>query len=93
MSNHTTPTVGELSPAIGQDCYVLFEQLTIACRVADVKTSYGRVRLLVTPLSGSGSQWVELGRLVRPVPPTRPDQVRESPETRLVSHVQPYPNR
>jgi hypothetical protein len=30
------------------------------------KSSYGRVRLQVTPLAGSGSQWIELSRLMRP---------------------------
>jgi hypothetical protein len=57
-------TVQQLIPAIGAVVMVRFESITVACTVCDAKNAYGRVRLLITPELGSGSQWVELERLV-----------------------------
>ena len=65
MTNRTQQTVRELTPALGATVLVRFEDLTIECNVADVKNSWGKVRLLVEPLAGKGQQWVELGRLVQ----------------------------
>jgi hypothetical protein len=31
--------------------------------VSDAKLTYGRIRLLIKPVAGSGEQWVESGRL------------------------------
>lgn len=58
------PTVNELSPQIGQIVMARFEDLVIACRVLDAKSSYGRVRIKLEPVQGMGSQWVEVSRLV-----------------------------
>jgi hypothetical protein len=63
-NNHgTRHTVRELTPAIGAQVGVRFEDLVIACKVCDAKNSYGKVRLLVVPVMGAGAQWVELSRL------------------------------
>ena len=56
-------TATMMLPAIGQTVHAAFEDLTIEVRVSDVKSSYGRVRLLVSPVSGLGSQWIEVSRL------------------------------
>jgi hypothetical protein len=32
--------------------------------VIDAKNSWGKVRVLVQPLAGTGQQWIELGRLM-----------------------------
>ena len=56
-------TANEMIPAIGQGVTVRFEDLHIHCTVRDVKSSYGRIRLLVSPVSGNGSQWVEPSRI------------------------------
>mgnify|MGYP001616050148 CR=1 len=56
-------TARQMLPAIGQSVTVRCESLHVACTVEDVKNSYGRNRLLVRPLSGSGQQWVELERV------------------------------
>jgi hypothetical protein len=56
-------TCNQMLPAVGQDVMVRFEDLTIACKVLDVKSSYGRIRLEVSPLSGTGRQWVEVSRI------------------------------
>ena len=55
----------DMQPAIGASVSVRFEDLTIACTVRNVKNSWGKPRLLVTPVSGSGGQWVELTRVIR----------------------------
>jgi hypothetical protein len=59
----TKQTVRELRPALGAEVIVRFEQLSIACVVLDAKSSYGRERLLIQPLIGCGTQWVELSRI------------------------------
>jgi len=65
MTNYRTQqTVRELTPAIGAQVTVRFEELAIECRVIDAKNSWGKVRVLVQPLAGTGQQWIELGRLM-----------------------------
>lgn len=61
-------TYNDMTPAVGQRVSVRFEELRITCQVRNVKSSYGRVRLLVAPESGSGEQWVEMSRLNPPAP-------------------------
>ena len=59
----TQNTVTQLLPAIGALVAVRMEDLTIHCRVLDVKRSWDRIRLQVQPLAGSGSQWVDISRI------------------------------
>ena len=56
-------TAKEMIPAVGQDVYVIFEEIRVACTVRDVKHVWGRVRLLVEPVGGLGKQWVEMQRV------------------------------
>ena len=63
MSNQQR-TVRELTPAIGAEVNVRFESPVIRCTVLDAKSAWGKVRLEVAPMSGTGAQWVELERLV-----------------------------
>jgi len=58
-------TATEMIPAVGHTVEVAFESITVTCRVIDVKSSWGKPRLKVVPVSGAGSQWVELPRVVR----------------------------
>lgn len=60
-------TAREMAPAIGSRVAIAsgIGDVLIDCRVIDVKTSWNQVRLLVEPISGSGSAWVELSRLRR----------------------------
>jgi hypothetical protein len=60
-----TYTVKQLNIAIGQQVAVRTEGWTIPMMVDDVKTTYGVVRIKVSPLSGQGSAWIDLGRVVR----------------------------
>ena len=63
-NGRTPSTATELIPAVGTLVSVRFESVTVACRVTDAKKSWDKVRLEVTPLQGSGSQWVELPRVI-----------------------------
>jgi hypothetical protein len=40
------------------------KSLTVDCHVIDVREAYGRVDVLITPVSGSGEQWVSTVRLI-----------------------------
>ena len=48
---------------IGKTGVLRCEYLSIDVTIADAKRSYGRTLLLVRPVSGSGEQWVEEGRV------------------------------
>lgn len=56
-------TATEMIPAVGEPVRVRFEDLWIDATVVDVKSSWGKARLLIRPVAGNGQQWVELGRL------------------------------
>ena len=56
-------TAKQMHVAIGQQVNIKMESLQVTCEVKDVKNSYGRVRLLVFPLCGSGEQWIEMSRV------------------------------
>ena len=58
-------TALDMFPAIGTRVLVRFECLQIDCTVANVKERWGQPRLLVRPITGSGEQWVEMGRVTR----------------------------
>ena len=61
-------TATEMIPEVGQRVYIRFESCRVLCVVRDVKCSYGRPRLEVTPVAGDGGQWVELSRVLETVP-------------------------
>ena len=58
--------VGQLSSAIGQHVDVRFEQLSIPCRVRDVRQVWNGEDVLVTPRVGAGEQWVSIERCAVP---------------------------
>lgn len=57
-------TVNEMKRAIGWTVMVRFETVRVACKIMDVKQSYGIPRLLITPVSGSDSQWIQMERVI-----------------------------
>lgn len=65
-SSSTPLTVVELHPAVGARVDLRAGSLLISCIVQDVKVSWGKPRFLLVPVVGSGSQWVEFSRLIRP---------------------------
>jgi len=52
-------TTKDLVQYIGKEGYVNYYDLRINIKVLDVKMAYGRTRFQITPLSGSGEEWVE----------------------------------
>jgi hypothetical protein len=38
--------------------------LSVAVRIVDCKRSYGRVRYLITPVAGTGQQWIQDGLIL-----------------------------
>ena len=48
---------------IGKTGVLGCEYLSVDITIVDAKRSYGRTLLLVRPVSGSGEQWVEEGRV------------------------------
>lgn len=62
-----TITAKDMIPALNEQVSVRFESIRVDCVVQDVKNSYGVIRLLITPIQGGGSQWVEMGRVQRRV--------------------------
>ena len=58
-------TTTEMMPVIGQIVVLRCESMEVHCKVTDVKHVWGKARLLVTPMAGTGEQWVELGRVIR----------------------------
>lgn len=48
---------------LGREATIKLGGLEIKVIISDVKTSYGRDRFLVSPVSGSGQVWVEVVKL------------------------------
>lgn len=61
-----TYTAKQLIVAVGQTVNVKVESWTVPMVVKDAKTAYGVPRVLVEPVSGEGSAWVDLSRISRP---------------------------
>ena len=45
--------------------FIQFDQMKIKVKVLDARKSYGRDDVKVTPVEGSGEQWIDLTRLHR----------------------------
>ena len=59
-----TYTANQLIVAVGQTVNVQVEKWVIPMTVKDAKTAYGVPRVLVEPVSGEGSAWIDLSRIV-----------------------------
>jgi hypothetical protein len=57
-------TAKSMAPAIGNEVRVRFEGVYVDALVVDVKISYGQLRMQITPLLGSGEQWVDSNRIL-----------------------------
>ena len=57
-------TTLELQERIGQRARLCVEtSLTVVVQIRDARTVYGRTDYLVTPVEGSGEQWVSADRV------------------------------
>lgn len=69
MSQQGTPTASEQVPMIGRVGMIDVESdFTFAVRVLEAKTVWHKTQYLVTPVAGSGGQWVTEARLRFPEP-------------------------
>lgn len=56
-------TAASMIVLVGKTALVRFEKVKVLCSVLDSRYQYGRTDLLVEPVGGSGSQWVERSRI------------------------------
>lgn len=56
-------SVAQMQGLLNKVVLVRFENLLVTCIITDAKLAYGRVRVLITPKTGDGSQWIEVGRI------------------------------
>ncbi len=56
-------SVGELARFIGRKGRLTTKEFEVAVVVADVRTSWGQVHFLVTPVAGVGASWVDSQRV------------------------------
>jgi hypothetical protein len=57
-------TLGEYQRFIGVQATIeAMPGCDVAIKVLDVRSSFGRIDVLVTPVSGSGSTWVSINRV------------------------------
>lgn len=56
-------SIAKLAQAIGKQALLRTEGFMVHVTINDVKQSYGNVRYYVTPVSGSGSAWVDESRV------------------------------
>jgi len=53
----------ELAAMIGSIRNIRFESVHVPCTIVDVAQAYGRTRIQVSPVNGTGRQWVETDRI------------------------------
>lgn len=53
-------TTAETMHAIGQMVNYRVGEMMVLVKVTDVKTAWGQTRVQITPLMGTGSQWVNI---------------------------------
>ena len=58
-------TTKELAAMLDVTGIILHDRLNVEVKVCDVKTSYGQVRYLVTPIAGAGQVWIDSMRFAR----------------------------
>ena len=58
-----TQTAQQQMVMVGQHGMLRMESIAVMVHVIDSRYVFGRTDLLVTPVNGKGSQWVERGRV------------------------------
>lgn len=56
-------TIVDIVANIGRTGLVLFGDIRVQCRILSAKQSYGVFRYQVRPISGTGQQWIDYGRI------------------------------
>ena len=57
-------TAASMIVLVGRAVQIRFEKVSVLCNVVDSRSQWGRTDILVEPVGGSGSQWVEKNRVV-----------------------------
>ena len=57
-------THNQMHSAIGKHAQLRVDGFTFAVIITDAKLTYGQLRFAVTPENGTGTQWVDAGRVV-----------------------------
>lgn len=59
-------TIREMADLLNSEHVVVrLEKLDVACKVKDIREVWNRVDVLVTPVNGSGEQWVSMERIIQ----------------------------
>jgi len=56
-------TTNDISPLVGKTAYLTIHPLRVLVHINDTRAVWGRVDCLITPIHGSGEQWVSFDRL------------------------------
>jgi hypothetical protein len=56
-------TTADLAKTIGREAILSSDKLCFTVQIQDAKLAYGNVRYLVSPVSGTGSVWVDSSRV------------------------------
>jgi hypothetical protein len=56
-------TATEMQEILEKDCLLQMEKMQVRCIIRDVRVSFGREEVLVTPIGGDGQQWVNFDRV------------------------------
>jgi hypothetical protein len=57
-------TYTSMAKLIGKTAKLNIERLLVSVHVMDVKTAFGRIDVLVEPVTGSGEKWVSSEKIV-----------------------------
>ena len=57
--------IEKIKKYLGEKVKVRFEKIIVHCYVQDVRQAFGRTDLLVSPVEGAESQWVEENRVFK----------------------------
>lgn len=71
-----TVSIREMADLLGKTVQVKIDGFSVPMTINDVKIAYGNKRLLVSPLGGSGEQWIDASRADVALPVGKPVQSR-----------------
>jgi len=65
MKTYTKSDIAKANPRnlIGKTAFMTLDDLTVSVRINDVRVRFGHIDLLVEPVNGSGTKWVEQHRV------------------------------
>ena len=58
-----TETAASMIVLVGTQQLIRFEDVSVFCNILDSKSGWGNLRICVSPVNGTGSQWVDASRI------------------------------